>query len=315
MHFNLLADDGGLPRVEIPDRRCQKGQRPSASNCQIRAVARATNDALDALDFMNGRYPNSAGRNSAVPLHETPHCVRDLHRRVGHCAFDNVGEEAALKQLLRGRGGDYEGGADPSQGSLASFYIHGLSVPDTTAGAPMARDLLHGDPTNQQFLDEPQRLMRDEGDVEQMIRDFGDITPYVDPILKSSRRHYLAFCKRMLKAGLCRPSFKMREIVGIFFVWKKGRLKMRVILDARRTNRRFKPSPPVSLLTAEGFASIGIDCDLDIDDIAADYSLAIADVQNCFHYLKIGEEYSEWFCYPYRVGAREVGLTGHIFGG
>ena len=77
----------------------------------------------------------------------------------------------------------------------------------------------------------------------------------------------------------------MREIVGIFFVWKKGRLKMRVILDARRTNRRFKPSPPVSLLTAEGFASIGIDCDLDIDNIAADYSLAIADVQNCFHYF------------------------------
>ena len=65
----------------------------------------------------------------------------------------------------------------------------------------------------------------------------------------------------MYSAVLCRPSFDCEEIVGIFFVWKKGRKQMRVIFDARRTNRRVRPSPPVSLVTAEGFANIGIDGD------------------------------------------------------
>ena len=34
---------------------------------------------------------------------------------------------------------------------------------------------------------------------------------------------------------------------------------MRVILDARQTNRLFRPAPPVSLVTAEGFANIAVD--------------------------------------------------------
>ena len=35
----------------------------------------------------------------------------------------------------------------------------------------MVRDLLMGDATAQQQVDEPQRLLRDAGDVEQLIRD------------------------------------------------------------------------------------------------------------------------------------------------
>ena len=107
-------------------------------------------------------------------------------------------------------------------------------------------DLLKGDPTAQQQVNEPQRLLRDTGDVQRLIEEHGDIRPYVHPLLSSSRRHYVAFCRRMFGAGLCRPSLNMEETVGIFFVWKKGRQKMRVILDARRTNRRFLPSPSVS---------------------------------------------------------------------
>ena len=119
-------------------------------------------------------------------------------------------------------------------------------------------DLLKGDPTAQQQVNEPQRLLRDISDVQRLIDEHGDIRPYVDPLLSSSRRHYVAFCRRMMKAGLCRPSFNMEETVGIFFVWKKGRQKMRVILDARRTNRRFLPSPPVSLMTAEGLQALAL---------------------------------------------------------
>ena len=88
-------------------------------------------------------------------------------------------------------------------------------------------------------------------------------------------------------------------------------------MRGRRTER-FRPSPPVSLVTAEGFAGIGIDGDGGgeaHEHVAADFSLAIADVQNCFHYLKIGDAYGEFFCYPYKVTAKEMKLVGKVYNG
>ena len=75
----------------------------------------------------------------------------------------------------------------------------------------MVHDLLMGDSTAQQQVKEPQRLMRDPGDVEQLVREHGEITPYIDPVLSSSRRHYVAFCRRMLKIGLCRRASGWRR--------------------------------------------------------------------------------------------------------
>ena len=122
--------------------------------------------------------------------------------------------------MLRGRGGDFES-SDPSQGALASFSIHALSLPESTATAPLVYDLLEGDPEAQQNVKEPQRLLRHTSDVEAMVKEQGDIKPYVDPVLKASRRHYIAFCRRMHSAGLCCPTTTCKEVVGIFFVWKR----------------------------------------------------------------------------------------------
>ena len=222
MHSNLFVDSP-LPRLTVPE-ACD-GRRPSTAARKARAVVRATNDALDALDFMNGNgWKPQTGIRSCI-LHEAPPELRQVHAKVESTDFDQIGEEAALASLLRGRGGDYQC-SDPTQGSLASFNIHALSLPETTAGAPLVHDLLEGDPTAQQQLNEPQRLLRDIGDEQRLIDEHGDIHPYVDPVLKSSRRHYVAFCRKMLSAELCRPSFSMKETVGVFFVWKKGRQKM-----------------------------------------------------------------------------------------
>ena len=93
---------------------------------------------------------------------------------------------------------------------------------------------------------------------------------------------------------------------------------MRVILDARRCNRRFRAAPPVSLVTAEGLANIAVDGDGGSEQaraLGAGVALAIADVQNAFHYLKIGLEYGQYFCYPFEVTAKEMGLVGHIVEG
>jgi hypothetical protein len=115
--------------------------------------------------------------------------IRALYDTVSATEFEPVGEEAALPSLLRGRGGDYES-SDPAQGSLASFSLHALSLPETTASAPLVRDLLTGDATAQQQVEEPQRLLRDIDEYELMVKENGDIKPYVDSILQSSSRHY-----------------------------------------------------------------------------------------------------------------------------
>ena len=124
----------------------------------------------------------------------------------------------------------------PDPGFACLLQYSCAVAPRDDRWGPKVHDLLMGDSTAQQQVEEPQRLRRDPGDVEQLVREHGDIKPYIDPVLSSSRRHYVAFCRRMLKVGLCRPSFRMEEVVGVFFLRKKV-MKMRVILDTGRTNR------------------------------------------------------------------------------
>ena len=57
--------------------------------------------------------------------------------------------------------------------------------------ARFMRGLLEGDREAQRNVKEPQRLLRDTGDVDAMIKEQGDIKPYVDPVLSSSRRHHI----------------------------------------------------------------------------------------------------------------------------
>ena len=52
----------------------------------------------------------------------------------------------------------------------------------------MVHDLLVGDAGAQQQAKEPQRLLRDPAEVEQMVMEHGDIGPYVDPVLSSSHQ-------------------------------------------------------------------------------------------------------------------------------
>eukprot|EP00959_Pyramimonas_sp_CCMP1952_P094808 1983275-Pyramimonas_sp.AAC.1 len=53
------------------------------------------------------------------------------------------------------------------------------------------------------------------------------------------------------------------EFLGAFFVWKKGRQKMRMITDARPTNQRLLPPPRVDLSTAEGLSRLEVAVDGD----------------------------------------------------
>ena len=51
-----------------------------------------------------------------------------------------------------------------------------------------------------------------------LVKEQGDIKPYVDLVLRSLRHHYIAFCRRVFSAGLCQSKNRCQETVGIFFV-------------------------------------------------------------------------------------------------
>lgn len=67
-------------------------------------------------------------------------------------------------------------------------------------------------------------------------------------------------------------------------------------------------------MTAEGYAGIEVE-NFDASCPELSYALAVGDVQNAFHYLKINEEYGSCFCYPFDVTAKEVGMVGEVLDG
>ena len=69
---------------------------------------------------------------------------------------------------------------------------------------------------------------------------------YWDVRLRTSRRTYLQLMRHLVQIGLVRyvPKGRAREFCGLFFVKKKGG-HLRVIIVARRSNRRFAAPPGV----------------------------------------------------------------------
>ena len=84
----------------------------------------------------------------------------------------------------------------------------------------------------------------------------------------------------------------MKETVGVFFFQKKGKAKVRLVIDARRSNCHFASPPSVDLLKGEGLAGIEIELPPDVEigfqeaeDILQGVraSLGVSDVSDAFH--------------------------------
>ena len=121
----------------------------------------------------------------------------------------------------------------------------------------------------------------------------------------------------------CRQYWRLhpQESVGIFFVRKKNS-KIRMILDARRTNQWFCQPPGVALAAAETLSRIEVRV---LGGVMARSTKAVrffeesvahlaTDVGNCFHRIHIGQSLAEWFCLG-PVRARDVSMNGRVVSG
>ena len=113
-----------------------------------------------------------------------------------------------------------------------------MSIPSAGATAVPLVDVLSGR-AKAVFEDFEQHMLKDDADLCTASESF--IPQYTDIKLSKSKKHNLAFHKRLFDAGLLRPVDRGRGHVTPFFVRKKNGMQ-RLILDCRRVNRPFRPS-------------------------------------------------------------------------
>ena len=75
--------------------------------------------------------------------------------------------------------------------------------------------------------------MVNEEDFSEKSGDAGSTRPYWDPALVNSRRKFRQFVQFLRQRQLLRFTTEPLDHVGVFFVWKKGRTKIRLVTDAR----------------------------------------------------------------------------------
>ena len=280
-----------------------------------RGVLRDCEQGIASLNWLAGasRRPFS-GRASVATQSRVHRLHQEVHHDVERAALSwcgggaGISAQAATTKLLRGRGVYSE----PASAGMVSLDPKTLSVPSSVVGAPTVFDVA---PSNESDLlrNFETRMLRSPEEVALINQQIGEPRFYVDPALKS-RRRYVQFIRKLWRVGLVSFSRTFRCRIGVFAVAKKNG-KQRLILDARPVNRLFVSPPGVDLLTGEGMARFEVDLE---DDEALqqlleplNIAMGVADVSDCFHRLRFGDELAElkrFFAYP-SLRASEIGLT------
>ena len=184
--------------------------------------------------------------------------------------------------------------ANFSEETLAPFSLSQVSSP--------TEEELGASPDLTNFVP-PWCLKHLEGDQEWMLRGVDEheriardapAEPHTDHILRGNYRQHLRLIKKL-------DRLHMLKTRGHLFAYYKNS-KIRVILDARRTNQMLCQPPRVALATAETFSRIEVrlpngvmarstEATRSFEESVA--RLATVDVDNCLHCPRIGQSLAE----------------------
>ena len=119
-------------------------------------------------------------------------------------------------------------------------------------------------------------LMADD-DVVRQRREDGPGRPYFDTVLRSNRAAYIDFLKRLADVNILAPRTSVMDTITPFFVGKKdGRL--RLVLDCRLANMRFRHAPYTEIAAAESISMLEVP-----EGGQQELYVASADVECCFY--------------------------------
>ena len=133
-----------------------------------------------------------------------------------------------------------------------------------------------------------------------------EIRAHWDQRLASHRPAYVRLMRYLIRLGIVMPvkAGSAREQLGLFFVKKSGKDKVRLIVDARRVNRRFRAPPSVTLASSEPLSRIEIELPADVDFDSEEgrrvlenleIYLGNGDVKDAFHRFRLRRDFALWF--------------------
>ena len=229
-NFSGHGDIFPLPQLSEPERPVGACRRTVQHWSLRRKVCQATNDTIDALNWMSGydaRRPTSPSRTGRLQ----DDIIGDIQRLVESRKPTGESSEAAFRALLRGRTLYDEVRADVN---LAPYQADRVSLPSDVRDSHPILDLLP--PRSREMLEGYQeRMLRDGPEVRLHDEMNGEIKPHVDPSLVRNQRRYGQFVKKLDQIGLLRFTTRPKEHVGVFFAHKKGGENIRMIIDARKS--------------------------------------------------------------------------------
>jgi len=305
-----------LPRLtEPPPLRRNAGRGVQQRVGRHRKLVDDYNGVVDALNWCAGgalRPPVSCSFSAEVQ-------TRTWDRVVTLQPEDALpSPQAVFDALLRGRS-PYDGCS--AGANLVTFPGNTrVSLPEDLDGAPFVDEMV---PTHasQYLRGEGKRMMYD---IDELSAEEDSPHAYWDPRLARSRLKYLLFMKKLVRLGLvvAVPAGSAREQCGLFFVAKTGKKKCRLVIDARRANRYFRPPPGVKLCTGEGLAKIEVQLpdDFDFSDPRhlaylneLEATLGLADVKDAFHRFRI-RQFLAVYSGVGRAVANDVGARYYMDG-
>ena len=242
------------------------------------------NEAVLALNqaFAPGRAPDPSFRATSAAQRACLDRIRDTFRTFGQP--EPMSPAAAFDALRRTR----PGYGDP--GPRATFRQELLSLPITKGVFADGDSILHGDDLAA-WRDWRSLLLRHPDDALRQRRQLWLDTPYSDPALVRRPRVYAAFVADLMSRGLVSLYDETPATVGTFFVWKKGKEKLRMILDTRIANTSFVEPWHCSLPTAASWSQLEVPVD-------GRLLLSQMDVDNAFYRIRCPPGMNEHFVMP-----------------
>ena len=211
------------------------------SRCVETLRRHLVDDALSALNWLSGKrshFQFHASRCKTFAWRgRTPSLVRCWgvcgHRRCANFLLERPFPRSYGSRHLSQWCGIFHTSLPQNIDAVASSRCHGacslLSVLPDSAG---------------RYLMEPERMITDSMLCAQVL---------------PRRRTYLELIRLLARRWMVRFTLEPKERVGLFAVRKDGGWKQKLIVDARRSDLRFRPCPNVELFSSESFSKLEVD--------------------------------------------------------
>ena len=260
----------------------------SVSSRRRRAKVRnRVNEVNSLVDCLNEMYAGEA-KQFSKEITEAQHAVHhSLFKQLSRMPTPSnlCTEREAIEELLH-TSTSYE----QENGSTVRPYDRSLmSLPDSGDCPVDLRKVL--DPVGREYVEDPSRcMMLSEEEWGYEVEKGNQVRPYMDERLQQDPELYRQFIKDLADKGVISFTNRPIEMVTPFCVNKKNG-KLRLILDCRPVNARFKKPPPLALGAGTSWSQLGL-------PEGKALFLAQSDIKDYFYSLALPESLQSLFCMP-----------------